>query len=59
MCVLAIENIRYMDNCGYNFVTMVKRIISWVRELILGKCGTFKENCDCHIRDYRLLGNTS
>lgn len=52
------ENIGYMDRCGYDFVIMVKGMNSLVRELILEKRGTFEEDRDCHIRDYRVFGTT-
>lgn len=52
------ENIGYMDSCGYDFVIMVKGKNSLVRELILEKRGTFEEDRDCHIRDYRVFGTT-
>lgn len=52
------ENIGYMDDCGYDFVIMVKGMNSLVKELILEKRGSFEEDRDCHIRDYRVFGTT-
>lgn len=52
------ENIGYMDSCGYDFIIMVKGMNSLVRELILKKRGTFEEDRDCHIREYKVFGTT-
>lgn len=52
------ENIGYMDRCGYDFVIMVKGMNALVRELILENRGTFEEDRDCHIREYRVFGTT-
>lgn len=52
------ENINFMDRCGYDFVMMIKGMNSLVRELILEKRGTFEEDRDCHIRDYKVFGTT-
>lgn len=52
------ENIGYMDECGYDFVIMVKGMNSLVKELIMEKRGSFEEDRDCHIREYRVFGTT-
>lgn len=52
------ENISYMDSCGYDFVIMVKGMNSLVKNLILEKRGTFEEDRDCHVRDYKVFGTT-
>lgn len=52
------ENIGYMDECGYDFVIMVKGMNSLVKGLIMEKRGSFEEDRDCHIREYRVFGTT-
>lgn len=52
------ENIGYMDDCGYDFVIMVKGMNSLVKELVMENRGSFEEDRDCHIREYRVFGTT-
>ena len=52
------DNINYMDQCGYDFVIMLKGMNSLVKELILENRGKFEEDRDCHIRDYKVFGTT-
>lgn len=52
------ENIRYMDRCGYEFVIMMKGMKDLVRELVLEIKGTFEENREHSIRDYKVSGTT-
>jgi transposase len=52
------ENIRYMDEQGYNFIIMVKGVKSLVRELVTSRRGTFETDRDCSIRAYRVYGTT-
>lgn len=52
------ENIQYMDECGYDFVMMVKGMNSLVRELILERKGTFEEDREAHIREHKVFGTT-
>ena len=37
------ENIQYMDQCGYDFVIMIKGMGAFVKGLILGKRGSFEK----------------
>lgn len=52
------ENINYMDDCGYDFVIMVKGMASFVRNLVLENKGTFENKSDCSIREYKAYGTT-
>lgn len=52
------ENIRYMDECGYDFVIMIKGMGAFVRELILEKRGSFENKREHNIRKYKVLGTT-
>ena len=52
------ENIHYMDSCGYEFVIMMKGMKDLVKELVLEVKGTFEENREHSIRDYRVSGTT-
>ena len=51
-------NIRYMDECGYDFVIMVKGMSSFVNSLILEHKGTFENKRSCGIRKYKAYGKT-
>ncbi len=51
-------NIRYMDQCGYHFVIMVKGLKSFVREMIRLHKGSFEEDRKYSIRDYKVKGKT-
>jgi len=50
------ENIQYMDNCGYDFVIMVKGMASFVNSLILESKGKFENSRKCSIREYKAYG---
>ena len=52
------ENIRYMDQCGYDFVIMVKGMASFVSSLILENKGRFENKRECSIRKYKAYGMT-
>lgn len=52
------ENIHFMDECGYNFVIMVKGMKKFVHELILENKGKFEESRAHSIREYRTNGLT-
>lgn len=52
------ENIRYMDKCGYEFVIMMKGMKELVRELILQVKGSFEDNREYSIRDWKVSGIT-
>ena len=52
------ENIRYMDQCGYDFVIMVKGMASFVSGLILENKGKFENKRECSIRKYKTYGMT-
>ena len=51
-------NIRYMDNCGYDFVIMVKGMASLVRGLITEHQGSFEHARECAIRSHKVYGKT-
>ena len=51
-------NIRYMDECGYDFIIMVKGMSSLVNEMILEKKGTFETKRSCFIRRFQTYGIT-
>jgi transposase len=52
------ENIRYMDDCKYDFVIMVKGMAELVQGLILENKGKFENKRNCGIRQYRAYGMT-
>lgn len=52
------ENIQYMDQCGYDFVIMIKGMGAFVKELILGKRGSFENKREHNIRKYKVSGTT-
>ena len=52
------ENIKYMDQCGYDFVIMVKGMNSLVRNLILENKGKFENIREHSIRQYKCSGMT-
>jgi transposase len=52
------ENIRYMDQCGYDFIIMVKGMASFVSSLILENKGKFENKRECSIRKYKTYGMT-
>lgn len=52
------ENIRFMDDNGYDFVIMVKGMKKLVREVVLQAKGTFEEDRRNSIRTYKVSGTT-
>ena len=52
------ENIRYMDECGYDFVIMVKGMSESVRRVILENKGEFENIRKYNIRKYKTFGKT-
>ena len=52
------ENIRYMDQCGYDFIIMMKGMKDTVSELVLKNKGKFEESRKYSIRDYKVSGMT-
>lgn len=52
------ENIHYMDQCGYDFVIMMKGMKPLVRELIVENKGSFEEERSHSIRQYKSSGKT-
>jgi len=51
-------NIEYMDQCGYDFVIMVKGMASLVSNLISEHKGTFENNRECAIRTYKVYAKS-
>lgn len=51
-------NIEYMDECGYNFVIMVKGMSSIVNHLVLKNKGKFENKRIHNISEYRVSGIT-
>lgn len=52
------ENIRFMDDNGYDFVIMVKGMKSLVSELVLEVHGTFENDRRNSIRSFKVSGTT-
>lgn len=52
------ENIRFMDDCGYDFVIMAKGMKALVSGLVLEVRGTFENDRRKSIRAYRVSGTT-
>lgn len=52
------ENIQYMDECGYDFVVMVKGMASFVKALVLENKGRFEMHREHGIRKYKVYGMT-
>ena len=52
------ENIRFMDENGYDFVIMVKGMKKLVREIVLGVHGSFEDDRKKSIRAYKVSGTT-
>lgn len=52
------ENIRYMDQCGYEFIIFIKGMKDLVDRLVLKHKGTFEESRAHSIRDYGVSGTT-
>ena len=51
-------NIAYMDECGYQFVMMVKGLSELVDSLVDEVRGTFESDRGCAVRKYRAYGTT-
>lgn len=51
-------NLTYIDECGYDFVIMVKGMKSLVRPIILENKGKFEEDRSSSIREYETSGIT-
>jgi len=52
------RNIEYMDDCGYDFIIMVKGMSSLVNKLIADSKGTFEQNRPYSIRSHKVYGKT-
>ena len=52
------ENIRFMDENGYDFIIMVKGMKKLVRELVLKERGTFEDDRKKSIRAFKVSGTT-
>lgn len=52
------DNIRHMDQCGYDFIIMLKGMKDLVSELVLENKGEFEESRKYSIRDYKVSGMT-
>ena len=52
------ENIRFMDENGYDFVIMVKGMKNLVSQLVLQVQGTFENDREHSIRSYKVSGTT-
>ncbi len=52
------ENIRYMDQCGYDFIIMMKGMKKLVSNLVIEVSGTFEETRKNSIREYQVNGIT-
>ena len=52
------ENIAFMDECGYDFVIMVKGMNALVDDLVLSHKDLFEEDRSCSIRKHHVYGMT-
>jgi len=52
------ENIHFMDQCGYDFVIMMKGMKKLVSKLVLENKGSFEEKRSHSIREYQVNGIT-
>ena len=52
------ENIKYLDECGYNFIIMAKGMKKFVSQIIKRVQGKFEQDREKSIRSYRLSGTT-
>lgn len=52
------KNLDYMDDCGYDFIIMVKGMAALVDHLILENKDTFEDDHDCSIREFKVYGTT-
>ncbi len=51
-------NIRYMDECRYDFIIMVKGMKKLVSALVLENKGSFENDRTCFMRGHRVYGKT-
>jgi len=51
-------NIAYMDDHGIEFVIMAKGLTRLARELVESARGTFEDERDCFVREYKVYGTT-
>lgn len=51
-------NIGYMDECGYEFIIMVKGMKQLVSALVLKHKGSFETDRSCFIRGHKVYGKT-
>ena len=51
-------NIKYLDECGYNFVIMAKGMKKLVHQIIKSVRGKFEQDREKSIRSYRVSGTT-
>lgn len=51
-------NVAYMDAHGIEFVIMAKGLTRIARELVEGVRGTFEDDRDCFVREYKAYGTT-
>ena len=54
----SMQNIHYMDECGYSFIIMVKGCATLVRDLINQRAGTFEKKRTNFIPEYKVYGTT-
>ena len=52
------RNISYLDNCGYNFVIMVKGMKKVVEQVVRKVRGKFEQDREKSIRNYKVNGTT-
>ena len=52
------ENIRFMDESGFDFVIMVKGMAAFVNQLVFESKGTFENKRSCSVREYQAYGTT-
>jgi len=52
------DNITFMDECGYDFVIMLKGKADLVHSLVLKNKGSFEKKRECSIRQYKAYGMT-
>lgn len=52
------KNIKYLDECGYNFVIMVKGMKKLVNQIIRSVRGKFEQDREKSIRSYKVSGIT-
>lgn len=52
------QNLQYMDECGYDFVIMIKGMADLVSGMILENKGSFENKRKCSIDDFGVYGKT-